>query len=280
MIEGRPETAYPAATRGEVVHALAAAAPVALVIDEADRVLLTGWGGGFFAFLRWLDDSHLRTDIAILLAGGPVLVLFKDPDDRGSPPLNTAELRYLEPLDPAAVSDLAELAAVPPERVVELAGGQAWLTTRLLAEVWEGASFDDAIDTVLGRASGVFRAWERQLGPDGGELLRRFPAGGVSRAELRRPPWSRHHEAAIFARCVGALRVEQNRWLLGARLFTDWLVDRDPGEFCWDIAISYASEDEGSPVRSTLRCARSSVSSSPPTRQRVCCRVPEPRRSR
>ena len=244
-IKGSPETTHLAATRDEVVHVLTAAAPVALVIDEADRVLLTGWGGDFFAFLRWLDDTHLRTDIAILLAGGPVLVLFKDPDDRGSPPLNTAELRYLEPLDRAAVSDLAELAAAPAERVVELAGGQAWLTTRLLAEVWEGASLDDAVDTVFGRASGVFRAWERQLGPDGRDLLRRFPADGVSRTDLRRPPWSRHHEAAVFARCVGALRVEQDRWLLGAQLFTNWLIDRDPDEFCWDVAISYASEDEG-----------------------------------
>jgi AAA domain/TIR domain len=244
-IEGRPETAHAAASRGDVVDALAAVRPLALVIDEADRLLLASWGGGFYAFLRWLDDTHLRTDISIVLVGGPVLVLFRDPEDRGSPPLNTAELRYLEPLDRTAVAALADIASVEDhDRVLDLGGGQAWLTTRMLAEAWEGTPLNEAADTVFDRALGTFQAWERQLGPDGRALLRRFPPHGLPRSDLRRSPWSRYREAAKFAHCIGALRIDRDRLCLGPRLFTDWLTGRDPDELVWDIAISYASEDE------------------------------------
>lgn len=93
---GLEEITHGQATRHEVTVALRAIRPLPLVIDEADRVLLTRWGPGFFFYLRWLDDTYLREDIAILLAGGPVLALFRDPDDRGSPPLNTADPYFLD----------------------------------------------------------------------------------------------------------------------------------------------------------------------------------------
>jgi AAA domain/TIR domain len=244
-IEKKPETAYQCASRGEVVGALEDIRPVTLIMDEADRVLLAPWGPGFYSFLRWLDDAHFRSDIAIILVGGPVLVLFKDPEDRGSPPLNTAELRYIEPLDGNAVSNLAELAQYADHGLLmKVGGGQAWLTTRLLAEVWDGTSLDEASEIVFDRAIGTFRAWERQLGASSRELIRKFPSDGLSRGELRRAPWSRYREAASIARCVGALRLDGDRICLGPRLFIDWLGDRDPDELVWDIAISYATEDE------------------------------------
>lgn len=98
-VEGKLETTYDHATRNDVASAIEAIKPIALVMDEVDRVLLKSWDASFFSFLRWLDDTHLRSDIAFVLVGGPVLALFKDPDDRGSPPLNTAELTYMDPLD-------------------------------------------------------------------------------------------------------------------------------------------------------------------------------------
>ncbi|MEU4445128.1 AAA family ATPase [Actinosynnema sp. NPDC050801] len=244
-VEGRQETAHASATRHEVAEALAARRPVTLVVDEADRVLATAWGPGFFAFLRWLDDTHLRDDIAILLAGGPVLALFRDPDDRGSPPLNTAEPKFLDPLDRDAV---AELAAPTPgadvDRLLDHGGGHAWLTTRLLAELHDGTPFDDAVDDVFDQVVGTFPVWERQLGEAGRRLVRDLPDGGLTREELRRPPWSRHREAVRLGRSVGALRFSGGRLTRGPRLFTEWLLGRDPDELVFDLAISYASEDE------------------------------------
>jgi hypothetical protein len=223
---------------------------VTLVVDEADRVLLVPWGAGFFSFLRWLDDTHLRGDISILLIGGPVLALFRDPDDRGSPPLNTAELRFVDPLDHEAVTRLVSLADPAGEadggqvdRVMNLGGGQAWLTTRLLAEVADGVPLDEASDLLFDRAVATFHAWERQLGAGGRELLRRIPDAGIPRGALRRPPWSRHREAARFGRCVGALRMDGDRLRPGPSLFLDWFSGRDGDELVWDVAISFASED-------------------------------------
>ncbi|MFG1645510.1 hypothetical protein ACGFMK_34950 [Amycolatopsis sp. NPDC049252] len=104
---GAQETSHSSASRHEVVAALREVSPLVLVIDEADKALLAQWGAGFFGFLRWLDDSHLRQGIGILLVGGPVLTSFRDPDDKGSPPLNTAESHFIDPLDREAVEKLA-----------------------------------------------------------------------------------------------------------------------------------------------------------------------------
>jgi hypothetical protein len=244
-VEGRQETVHATATRHEVAEALAARRPVTLVVDEADRVLLAAWGPGFFAFLRWLDDTHLRDDIAILLAGGPVLALFRDPDDKGSPPLNTAEPKFLDPLDRAAVAELAALVpGADVDRLLDLGGGHAWLTTRLLAALHDGTPFEDAVDDVFDQVVDTFPVWERQLGEAGRRLVRELPAGGLARDDLRRPPWSRHREAVRLGRSVGALRLHDGRITRGPRLFTEWLLGRDPEELAFDLAISYASEDE------------------------------------
>lgn len=242
---GAEEIAHKQATRHEVTIALRAIRPLTLVIDEADRVLLAQWGPSFFSYLRWLDDTYLREDIAILLAGGPVLALFRDPDDRGSPPLNTADPLFLDPLDRAAVAELAEL--VPGADVDELlshGGGHAWLTTRLLAALHDGKSFDDALDDVFDLAHGTFTVWERQLGEDGRRLLRELPEHGLTRVELRSSAWKKHRQAARLSRSIGALRFEDERLRMGPKLFVDWLLDRDPETLIWDLAISYASEDE------------------------------------
>lgn len=245
-LDGVSATAYVQAARHDVVKALEAACPVTLVIDEADRILLAPWGPAFFAFLRWLDDAHLRDSISILLVGGPVLMLFRDPDDKGSPPLNTADTRYISPLNRDAVLQLAELAgqADDCDEIFSLCGGHAWLTTRLLAEMWEGASLEEASDVTFDGAVATFRVWEKQLGPHGRDLLRRLPSGGISRTDLKRQPWARFREATVFGQCIGVMRRDGDRVCCGPRLFMDWFGSGDAGELVWDIAISYASEDE------------------------------------
>ncbi|MEU8632808.1 AAA family ATPase [Amycolatopsis sp. NPDC048633] len=242
---GKQETTHDSASRHEVATALRDASPLVLVIDEADKVLLAQWGPGFFAFLRWLDDTHLRRDIAILLAGGPVLASFRDPEDKGSPPLNTAESHFIDPLEREAVDKLAAgVPGIDVDSLMELCGGHAWLTTRLLAALYFGMLPEDAQDDVFDSAAKTFQVWERQLGEGGRALLRCLPAGGVTRAQLRQKPWSRHREAARLGRSIGALRLAGGRLLPGPKLFSDWFLDRDPGELQWDLAISYASEDE------------------------------------
>ncbi|MGM1062336.1 TIR domain-containing protein [Saccharothrix sp. Mg75] len=244
-VRGAQETAHARASRHEVALALDAIRPVALVVDEADRVLLAQWGPGFFSFLRWLDDTHLRDDIAILLAGGPVLAVFRDPDDRGSPPLNTAVPRFLDPLDRAAVAELAvHVDGVDLDALVEQCGGHPWLTTHLLAALHGGRPFDDALDDVFDLVSGTFPVWERQLGDDGRSLLRLLPADGLTKADLRAGRWARFREAARSGRSIGVLRVEAGRLRHGPRLFGDWFLRRSPEEVSFDLAISYASEDE------------------------------------
>ncbi|HUY52616.1 MAG TPA: AAA family ATPase [Streptosporangiaceae bacterium] len=245
-LDGVSATAYAQAARHDLVKALEAACPVTLVIDEADRILLAPWGPAFFAFLRWLDDAHLRDRISILLVGGPVLMLFRDPDDKGSPPLNTAEPRYISPLNRDAVSQLAQLAdkADDCDEIVSLCGGHAWLTTRLLAEMWEGASLEEASDIIFDSAVATFRVWEKQLGAHGRDLLRKLPSGGVSRSDFKKPPWARFREATVFGQCIGVVRRDGDRVCSGPRLFMDWFANDDSGEVVWDVAISYASEDE------------------------------------
>lgn len=246
-IEGVLPTTHAAADRHDIVRALEAIAPVTLVIDEADRLLLASWGPAFFYFLRWLDDAHLRGLISIMLVGGPVLILFKDPDDKGSPPLNTAEPYYLSPLDRTAVLNLARLGgqAGQCDEILSLCGGHPWLTTRLLAEIWDGASLEDAADCISETSAGTFAVWEKQLGPHGRELLRRLPAEGIQRSAFRKAPWVRYHGAAAFARSIGVIRPGDNGEVRhGPRLFLDWFADAAPGEQVWDLAISYASQDE------------------------------------
>jgi hypothetical protein len=245
-IEGLPLTAHAAAERKDIVLALEATAPVSLVIDEADRLLLASSGPSFFSFLRWLDDAHLRSQISILLVGGPVLILFKDPDDKGSPPLNTAEPYYLSPLGRDAVAELAQVCgqAEQCDEILRLCGGHAWLTTRLLAEMWDGASLQEAADDISDRSIGTFEVWERQLGPLGRELLRRLPPDGVADDAFRKAPWTGYRSAAVFSRSIGLIRRDGSHIHHGPQLFLDWFVDAVPHERVWDLAISYASQDE------------------------------------
>lgn len=244
-IEGAPPATYATADKHDITHSLEAVAPLTLVIDEADLLLLADWGPAFFHYLRWLDDFYLRGRISFVLVGGPVLVLFKDPDDKGSPPLNTAEPHFLSPLARPAVADLAQLGgqAEHCDDIFTRCGGHAWLTTRLLAEVWAGASVEDAMESISENSVGTFETWERQLGPLGRELLRRLPADGIPQAAINSKPWIRYRRVAPFGRSIGVIRRDNGRIFPGPQLFLDWFADAAPSEQVWDLAISYASPD-------------------------------------
>lgn len=245
-IEGVPETRYASGTRHEVVNALNQLTECALFIDEADRLLQAGWGPAFFSFLRWMDDTHYRTRISIMLVGGPALARFRDPDDRGSPPLNYAHPEFLEPLDLPALTELSSRLARPvdPTALLLWTGGNAWLATQLLSLMWQGSDFVDAAEVVYDRAAmQVFPVWEKQAGPQCLELLKGMPEDDVEKTRLMSGNLARYRNSARSGRSVGVLRLEGNRFKPGPQPFLDWLHSSSTTPSTWDLAISFASED-------------------------------------
>ena len=220
-----------------------------LAIDEADRLLGEPWSGGFLSFLRYLDDTALRWSISFLLAGGPMLAAYRNPDDRGSPPLNTAEAVFLGPLARDEVAELAAIACRPVDfdRLWTDAGGHPSLLSAVLARIYEGWSYDDAVDGVLDGAPRDFKVWHRQLGDAGRAFIHRLPKQGVERQALGTKGWLPLREGYVLAKCTCLIRIELGRIMPGPRLFSAWLASEggalhDPT--VWDLAISYASEDE------------------------------------
>jgi hypothetical protein len=219
---------------------------LAIVIDEADRILAEPWAASFLSYLRWIDDSALRSNIAFLLIGGPSLAEYRNPDDHGSPPLNTADPVYLEPLTGIDVSKL--IVSLPdeasPANVMQWAGGHPWLLNRLLAEIYDGRKLDDAIDRLWDNSIRNFKVWHRQIGDKGTALLKALPTGGLSMTEFRSGKMQQHREALLRCRytCL-VTRDESDCYQPGPRLFLDWLLAEQGESRSWDIAISYAGED-------------------------------------
>ena len=237
------------AGRNGLVELLAEAVPLVLAIDEADRLLAEPWSGGFLSFLRYLDDTELRSGVAFLLAGGPMLAAYRNPNDFGSPPLNTAQPVFLAPLARDEVAELAAFAGRPIDldRLWTDAAGHPGLLSALLARIHDGASYDDALDDVLDGAPRDFKVWHRQLGEAGRAFLQQLPDQGVERKALTTSRWLPHREGYVLARCTCLIRTEHERVRPGPALFSSWLAaqGREPQESArWDLAISYASEDE------------------------------------
>jgi hypothetical protein len=236
-------------TREDLEAVLAEAAPLVVAIDEADRLLGEPWSGRFLSFLRYLDDTALRSSVGFLLAGGPMLAAYRNPDDLGSPPLNTAEPVFLGPLAEEEVAQLAAHAHRPVDlaRLWADAAGHPQLLSGLLARVVDGRSYDDAVDSLLDVALRDFAVWHRQLGEAGRAFLRRLPDHGVARQELSRGSWLPVREGYVLARCTCLIRAEDGRIRPGPGLFAGWLAAHDTTSQPtpeWDLAISYASEDE------------------------------------
>src|SRR5262249_29877231 len=159
------------------------------------------------SFLRWLDDFRYRSRISIVLAGGPVLAQFRDPEDRGSPPLNCADFDFIEPFDLAAIAELVMLDEkspdmVDPDLLLNWSGGNAWLAAEVMARIWLGEEFAMATEAVHDQAVAkkVFRVWQLQAGNSCLEFLRCLPAEGADRARLIGGDLSRYRESVRFGR--------------------------------------------------------------------------------
>ena len=125
-------------------------------------------------------DERFRSGVSFLLAGGPMLAAYRNPDDLGSPPLNTAEPLFLGPLAEEEVAQLADHADRPVDtaRLWADAAGHPQLLSGLLARVVDGRSYDNAVDSPLDVALRDFAVWHRQLGEAGRAFLRRLPDHG------------------------------------------------------------------------------------------------------
>jgi hypothetical protein len=230
-------------TRREVERALEALAPLVLVVDEADVLLGEPWSRQLFQWLRYLDDKLLQTGLAFVLVGGPQLDDWRDPDDRGSPPLNTAEPVYLEPLDGGAVEQLVSLGegrwTAELRRAV---GHHPWLLM-LTGEALHGRrSAAQALERLATRCSSSFTVWERQLGAGGVKLLRALHQQPAPCEDFQ-PGGRRAKERAALLRCryVGVVKEVDGAWHAAVGLFLDHLPE---GRAAYDLAISYAREDE------------------------------------
>jgi hypothetical protein len=233
-------------TRGSLVERLKQIGQIAIVIDEADRMLSEPWAASFLSYLRWIDDHALRSLIAFLLIGGPSLSEYRNPDDHGSPPLNTADPVYLEPLNPLDVSKMIVNlpTEVSPSEVMQWAGGHPWLINRLLADVWDGKEFQEAIDHVWDISVRNFKVWHRQIGEEGIAFLKVLPSRGLDMSEFRTGKMVQHREALLKCRYTCLVqRGERGTYQPGPKLFLDWLLSNQVEPHKWDIAISYASED-------------------------------------
>ena len=249
VLEQREPGSYATASREAVTKAAKMVAPFTLIIDDADRLLRHAWCGDFFSLLRFFDDTALRTDISVMLIGGPVLADYRDRENDNSPPLGNATVIPLEPLADTAVQSLIDLMA--PDRrpelsvVMELGGGQPWLTTSLLSRINQGSTVDEATRLVFEGSIRTFRSWERQLGEDARLLLHEIPRKG-------RPAdttGSRRQATELTAVTVGVLRIGPDGATCSPKLFYDWFRSREPSDHVWDVAISYAPADEAQAAR-------------------------------
>src|SRR5262249_21516391 len=163
----------------------------------------------------------------------------------GSPPLNTEDPIFGEPL---AAVEVAEMITKLPKGtetkdVVRVAGGHPWLINQLLAACWDGEEFASARAFVLDQALENFKVWQHQLGTAGAELLRKFSSKGLEVSAFLDGKMLRYREALLKCRYTCLIRRECGMYHPGPELFLKWLSKGEPPR-TWDVAISYASENE------------------------------------
>jgi hypothetical protein len=110
-----------------------------LALDEADRLLGTGFYKDFFALVRaWhnsraLDDQWNKLNIVMVISTEPYLLI----DDVTQSPFNVGLKFYLQDFDKAQVRDLNHRHGSPVRekdfpQLIELLGGQPYLTRKAL----------------------------------------------------------------------------------------------------------------------------------------------------
>lgn len=207
--------------RAVLTSSLRARSPLVLVLDEADRLLGRPWTDSFLGWLRFLDDSELRTQVAFVLSGGPLLDEYEAPDDRGSPALNTAERVFLAPLQVDARRELVSYCGreVDEQALFAATGGHPFLLNRVLDHIHQGRSLEESVRRVYRGLHGVVRHWRAQLGEDGVALAREVFERDLALDDFDEEEGARFGEALALSRlqysCLVDVRAD--RVVAGAR---------------------------------------------------------------
>jgi hypothetical protein len=216
---------------------LAQHCPLALVIDEADRLLGHPWSSSLLIWLRWLDDTRFLSSLAFLLAGGPLLYRYRNPDDRGSPPLNTATQIFLEPLEPTASAQLIQAAGLTldaPAELLRAVGGHPWLLIEALRRLRANPNLEAALDDLYEAAQHNFETWRQQLDTDGIALLRALRARAEANQPIQPRDFGPNGDLRRYAKTWPILRAlclarrDDQEVHLQNTLFLDWMKDQDP----------------------------------------------------
>jgi hypothetical protein len=248
-LENRENSDNGETTRDKLREVATNVAPFTLVIDGADRLLRHSWCGDFFSELRYWDETLLRSRVSFLLTGGPVLAEYQDRENGNSPPVGTAATIPMTPLPATAVQELIDAlpTGVRPtlSEVMELTGGNAWLTVELLKKLRRGQPLRAAAQAVYSAAVQRFEFWEQQLTESARRELAQIPRAGRTSAATRDgdQAWD-PNLLEVKALTVGVLYHDTPGHVRVPLLFRKWFDNRDPGSRVWDVAISYAPVDE------------------------------------
>ena len=219
-------------TREEVAALIDPHERLALVIDEADRLLGHPWTHSVFVWLRHLNDARFPHRLSFLLVGGPELWRYRNPHDNGSPALNTARWIFMEPLDAAARHALMDRLGQPIDRDALLAeaGGHPWLLTEILQRVWDGVELDEAIAQVAESGQRNFATWRGQLGEAGAALVRHLLSAPTPLKALRYRGdlWAAHGESWPIVRALCIADSHTDPVTPGPGMFLYWPQRRTP----------------------------------------------------
>lgn len=212
--------------------------PIALVIDETDRLLNYEWAGRFLAWLRGLiETSALGRTLSVVAVGGPVLNDYCNPDDRGSPVLNLARRLYLEPLDDEALRELLldHPAKVEVDEIIEAAGGQPLLAQMYLRGRARDNDHAAAVRWMIEECRHHLSVWREQLGAHGLRFLANLGAEGLALDAVR------GSLACSRARYLCLVRVREGIVMPGPAAVLREIAGATRARY--DIALAYPSED-------------------------------------
>jgi hypothetical protein len=247
---------------------------LALLLDEIEELFMHPWHHDFMSFLRRLVDFSLKTRVWIVVVGSDGLDNYRNDRD-GSQPLNTHRRMYLTGLDyrarrRMAIEPFTQVGRLPPadeilRKVDEMAGGNVWLLTLVLEQLFKAGAMTFAVleqtgELLLEQQDIILRRWARPLGPKAWELYGQLAQRGCLAAAHFKDKTGRsirallEYQALVHRRHTGDTE-------MGPFLFRDWALEEGkikepfasrpesvpgqellpPGHYRYDVAISFAT---------------------------------------
>ena len=282
--KARPVPAPPRGCSGDILDgwlsevderlAQAGLGGIALLLDEIEDLFEKPWHHDFMSFLRRIDEKF-GSRAWISMCGSDALHRYKNPSD-SSPPLNTARRMFVSDLGYSArrrmiIEPFAANERLPPSdsvtRTVDyLAGGQVWILTLLLEQVFRTGSEDmsaveqmaqDLVDVL----HNIFERWGRSFDEETWTLYAHIAQQKSISPSYFRPMIRRLRRHLLeFHGLIH--RQTSGSFVLGPHLFRQWAEDMNlikgpfdapcvaaagddeelpPGYWKYDVALSYAA---------------------------------------